>query len=355
MDDTRALRTEAVPGRPVTDPACWTADELAARADDWILALSEAEISHLEGMATAIQARIGDDPNGLLALSRDDFDLGPFAATVDRALEILKDGVGLALIRGLPVARWGKLASAIVYWAMGRHIGLAQPNNPQGDMFGHIADMGRDYDNPLHRGYQTNVTMAFHVDPPDVLTLLCLQTAKSGGRSSLVSSVLLHNEMLARRPDLVEELGYAFYRSRHGEMGPGQAPYYRAAVFDFPDGMLSVSAGAKHVEKGHALPEAPDLTATQKEALKMFADIAQEIAFETDLQAGDIPLLNSHVTLHTRNAFEDFPERERRRHLWRLWLRVDGFRPRSAYFENWVDGVWAPEAARNITLEAWPA
>ncbi len=353
MNRVNAIRGEARPGQPVVDPACWTAGEIAAR-DDWILILTEAEISHLEDMAGGIRSRIGEDPNGLLALTREDFDLGPFAATVDRAMDLLRDGPGLALIRGLPVARWGKLVSAIIYWGMGRQIGVAQPNNPLGDMFGHIADMGLDYDNPLHRGYQTSATMAFHVDPPDVLTLLCLNTAKSGGRSSLVSSPLLYNQMLARRPDLVDELLFDFYRSRHGEMGPGQAPYYRAAVFSFIDGYLSVSAGAKHVEKGHALPEAPDLTPAQSEALTLFAAIAKEIAFRTDLQAGDIPLLNSHVTLHTRDQFEDWPEPERRRHLWRLWLRVDGFRPRSAYFENWVDGVWAPAEARNITLDAWP-
>jgi hypothetical protein len=37
---------------------------------------------------------------------------------------------------------------------------------------------------------------------------------------------------------------------------------------------------------------------------------------------------NSHVTLHARSRFEDWPEADRRRHLIRLWLRLDeGKRP----------------------------
>jgi hypothetical protein len=30
--------------------------------------------------------------------------------------------------------------------------------------------------------------------------------------------------------------------------------------------------------------------------------------------------LNNYVVLHSRTAFEDFPEPERKRHLLRLWL-----------------------------------
>ena len=347
----QSLREPAVPGRPVIGPACWMAAELAAR-DDWIFQLSKDEIANLKDMAASVRRRIGDDPNGLLETGSDDFDLGTFAETLKAIMRIIKDGVGVALIRGLPVTEWDRLDLAIAYWGMGRHIGEAQANNPDGHMLGHIADIGKDYDNPQHRGYQTNATMDFHVDQADVVALLTLQTAKSGGQSKIVSSPALYNEMLARRPDLVEVLKEPFYRSRHGEEGTDQLRYFLAPVFSIVKGYLSVAAGYKHILKGYTLPGTPDLTAVQKEALALVAEMSQELHFATYLEPGDIPILNSQVTLHTRDGFEDWPEVERRRHLWRMWLRVDGLRPRSAYFDNWVDGIWTAPGTKKIVLDA---
>jgi hypothetical protein len=53
---------------------------------------------------------------------------------------------------------------------------------------------------------------------------------------------------------------------------------------------------------------------------------------------------NSHVTLHGRTQFEDWPEPERRRYLVRLWLRVnEGRRP--------LIPAFAKEIARGIAVE----
>jgi len=38
------------------------------------------------------------------------------------------------------------------------------------------------------------------------------------------------------------------------------------------------------------------------------------------LQSGDMQILNSHVTLHSRTEFEDFEVPEQKRLLFRLWL-----------------------------------
>ncbi len=44
-------------------------------------------------------------------------------------------------------------------------------------------------------------------------------------------------------------------------------------------------------------------------------------------ERGDIQFLHNHVILHTRTAFEDWPEPKGRRHLLRLWLRDDRGQP----------------------------
>jgi alpha-ketoglutarate-dependent taurine dioxygenase len=52
-----------------------------------------------------------------------------------------------------------------------------------------------------------------------------------------------------------------------------------------------------------------------------------------DLRPGDMQFLNNHIILHSRTAYEDHPEPERRRDLIRLWLdawtpgRLDAWTP----------------------------
>ena len=42
-----------------------------------------------------------------------------------------------------------------------------------------------------------------------------------------------------------------------------------------------------------------------------------------DFQEGDIQLVNNHTMLHAREAYEDFAEPGRERHLLRMWIAVD--------------------------------
>ncbi|MDP6174834.1 MAG: TauD/TfdA family dioxygenase, partial [Rhodospirillales bacterium] len=310
------------------------------------------QINDLAAMARGIEEKIGGDANGLMALEAADFDLGAFAPVIEAVKHNVTEGPGLSLIRGLPVEKWGKLRSATVYWGLGRHLGRAKPNNPEGEMFGHIADMGKDYDNPDHRGYQTSAEMYFHSDQNDLLTLLAMQKGKSGGITKVVSSVNVHNVMLERRPDLVEILAQPLTYSCHGEEGPHQGPWFESPAITYVDGGISVSGGFKHIEKGHKLPGRAPLTEKQLEAYAFFENICEEFHFGTVFEPGDMPILNSHVTLHARTAFEDWPEVERRRHFWRMWLHLEGPRPRAPFFEHWKDGIWVEEGGRKITLGA---
>ena len=222
-----AGRPAAVCGRPVDDPADWTGADLLARSD-WRIAATAAETAHLVDMARAAAGRLDGDPNRLLKASASDFDLGPFAGTVAAMLDQLRNGAGVALYRGLPLDDLSPLEAAAVYWAMGLHMGTAQSNNPEGDMIGHVLDAGRDYDDPRHRGYQTNVTMDYHCDQTDAVGLLCIRTARSGGLSKIVSSVRLYNEVQRQRPDLLDVLAEPYCWTKHGETDADERPFTRA-------------------------------------------------------------------------------------------------------------------------------
>ena len=344
-----ARRSAAVCGLPVDDPADWSGADLLGRSD-WRFAATGGETAHLADMARAAAGRLNGDPNRLLKASASDFDPGPFAGTLAAMLDRLRDGPGVALYRGLPLDDLTPLEAASVYWGIGLHLGAAQSNNPDGDMIGHVLDAGRDYDDPRHRGYQTKATMDYHCDQTDAVGLLCIRTAKSGGLSKIVSSVRLYNEVLRRRPDLLGVLAEPYCWTKHGETDADERPFYESPVFNFLDGRLCTAFGPQHMIKGHALPEAPDMTPGQREAVAFVEALAEEHHAAMHFERGDIQFLNNYTALHTRTAFEDWPEPERKRVLWRLWLRIPDFRPATPYSAQWAGGVRLSETRKQIRL-----
>ena len=137
-----ALRNFATPGQPVVDPSVWIGNELDARPD-WQVEIDAEEFGQLLSMARSLRERVGADPNGLLELPLPAFDLGKFSGKIGGIRRELKDGTGAVLIRGLRMDVLDTLDAAIIYWGIGRHLGTACSNNPQGDMLGHVTDLGK--------------------------------------------------------------------------------------------------------------------------------------------------------------------------------------------------------------------
>ena len=108
------------------------------------------------------------------------------------------------------------------------------------------------------------------------------------------------------------------------------------------------------MEKGHALPEAPDMLPQQREAIAYMEQIAEDFHAEIELKRGDIQFANNYNILHTRTGFEDWPELERKRVLWRLWLSVSNFLPQTPYSAQWAKGVNLAETERRLAL-VYPA
>ena len=168
----------------------------------------------------------------------------------------------------------------------------------------------------------------------------------------ICSSVALYNEMLRRRPDLVQVLGEQFYRSRSGEIPPGETdPWIRQPVFGFQDGYFAARGVSAAIEKAQRLPGVPPLTDLQREALQLFRDLAVELAVEIPFEQGDMFFLCNHVTLHSRTEFEDWPEPERKRHLFRLWLTTAGARPLPPEIAIRSQGVSIPGTVLTAPLD----
>jgi hypothetical protein len=102
----------------------------------------------------------------------------------------------------------------------------------------------------------------------------------------------------------------------------------------YVDGVFSMYGGSKMILTAQNYPEVPRLTDEQRDLLALVDEIVNEpgVALEMDFRAGDIQWLLNHTAMHSRTAYRDFPEPERRRHLLRLWLKRDVGRPMTEPF-----------------------
>ena len=220
------------------------------------------------------------------------------------------------------------------FWGSAYTGEVCASQNRHGHLLGHVRDAGLSSRDPNVRVYQTRERQNYHTDSCDVVGLLCLHPAKSGGLSSLVSSVTMFNEMRKRRPDLARVLFERIETDRRGEVPHGRKPFFSIPVFNWYAGFLSTIYNRTYIESARRFPEVPPLTPEQVEALDLFEHLANDpdLHFRMELQAGDIQLVHNHTLLHDRTAFDDWPEPERKRHLLRLWLAPVQARPLPAVF-----------------------
>ncbi|HZK90179.1 MAG TPA: TauD/TfdA family dioxygenase [Stellaceae bacterium] len=310
--------------RPLVDsPSAWIGAELARHPEQWVYTLSPVEIAEIEAAVAKIRGR------DLASLARADFTFPTLGPALDGLRDEVLNGRGFVLLRGLPVEGRPIADSAAAYWGIGVHFGNPRSQNAMGHLLGHVTDLGLATTDPNVRTYQTTERQHFHTDSCDIVGLLCLKTAKSGGLSSITSSMAIYNGMARRRPDLLARLFQPFATDRRGEVPAGKDPYFSIPVYNDHAGHLSVIYSRTYINSCQRFPEAPRLQPADIEALDMFDDLAndKELRLDMEFRPGDMQFVHNHTTLHDRTAFVDWPEPERKRHLLRLWLAAPGARP----------------------------
>jgi len=312
----------------IGDASAWYGPDLKGRTD-WIEHLSEAEIAEVESATNELEKELAKSSVDLTSIKREDFPLPTLGRRLRRLLDEVLNGRGFVLIKALPIERWIKREAAIAFLGIGAHLGNLRMQNAAGHLLGHVRDLGRSSFDPETRIYQTRERQTHHTDSCDVVGLLCLRTAKSGGLSSLVSSTTIFNEMRRRRPDLLRVLLEPIETDRRGEVPEGGKPYFSIPVFNWHDGLVSAIYQRQYIESARRFPGVAPLSPLQIQALNLFDELANDPALSLmmEFQSGDMQFVHNHTILHDRTAFEDFPEPERKRHLLRLWLAPPNARP----------------------------
>ena len=308
----------------IKDSSVWYGPDLGG-STEWIEGLSESEIAEVEGAVK----RLEDSSLHLTSINSYDFPLPALAPRLHYLLDEVLNGRGFVLIRALPMQRWTQRQAAIAFLGIGVHLGNLRMQNADGHLLGHVRDLGLSSQDPNTRIYQTRERQTFHTDSCDVVGLLCLRAAKSGGLSSLVSSTTIFNEMRRRRPDLLKVLLEPIETDRRGEIPLGSKSYFSIPVFNHDEGLVSAIYQRQYIESARRFAGVAPLSAVQIEALDLFDELANDpdLNLMMELEPGDIQLVHNHTILHDRTAFEDFPEPERKRHLLRLWVAPPEARP----------------------------
>lgn len=268
----------SVPESPIVSPAAWLGAEQRG-SSNWIHVLTATEKTDLD---TAIQAhRRRREP--LSSVIKSDYPIPALAPVIGSWLRELDDGRGFILVRGFPVAEYSEEDAAFAYWLIGLHLGQPVPQNRKGELLGHVSDDGADPNNPAIRLYRSRARLDFHTDGADIIGLLCLQDARSGGTSRIASSVSVFNEILRRRPDLIRVLFGNFYWDREADALAGEPPYFSFPICRFDQGRLGTLYIGWYIRNAQRFSEVPRLTGEQREALDLIDLIANDEAFYLDM------------------------------------------------------------------------
>src|SRR5256885_16630630 len=99
-----------------------------------------------------------------------------------------------------------------------------------------VRDTGKTLEYGVRRSV-TNLELQFHTDapwlalPPEQVGLYCLNPAREGGVSHVISLATVHNELQRRRPDLLPRFYRPFPWDRQAEHAPGDDKVPRQPMF----------------------------------------------------------------------------------------------------------------------------
>ena len=224
---------------------------------------------------------------------------------------------GFALVRGLPVETLSETAGHVLFWLLGRTIGVPLHQNAGGELLVRVRDEGKSFDEAGVRAYETTADLAYHTDSADVVGLLCRRPAETGGVSTIVSSAAVVDEIERRVPELAPLLFERWLELNPVDGSLTELPISARAA----SGWVATRYGRKYTELAAEHAGRP-LDDGRIAVLDAFDEITNDPEFVLDMkfQPGDVQFLNNHTVLHARTAYEDGPDPATQRELWRLWL-----------------------------------
>lgn len=313
--------------RTVDEPVAWASETLLP--NDGLVAIDQACQDELEAALKTLR----DNPMPTIALDPADFDMPACQAMMAGVKQTLDDGIGFAILDSIPVDPMEKEEAKALYWLLLSMLGQTVAQKWDGLLLYDVTDTGeKSAPGKGVRGSKTNQGQTYHTDnsynlPPNYVSLLCLETAKEGGLSGLISFYTVHNIMREEYPELLERLYQPFWFERHREHAPDDELVSWKPMFEYDGKTLGVSLGLSRVKDGYKLKQ-EDMDDRTAEALEALDEVLERpgLGKTFTFSPGQIQIVNNRKLGHRRTAFTDWREPARKRHLARIWVRHEGRR-----------------------------
>lgn len=187
----------------------WDNADIADRFN-WKYELTTTDLGEIEKALKHFQSL--EKPLGYV--NQENFPLPTLHNQLRQISHEIHHAFGFKIIRGLPVSTHTREEIIIIYAGIASHIAPIrgrqdnQYDGKQADVvLNHIKDLSKVYDaNKIGAPAYTTDKQVFHTDVGDVIALLSLEEAASGGESKLSSSWRVYNELARTRPDLIRTL-----------------------------------------------------------------------------------------------------------------------------------------------------
>jgi hypothetical protein len=316
--------TFQAPYRP-NGRSVWLGKDLV-QSREWIYQLPAGAVDEIDASIARLRGR---NAYGA-AVTIEEFPLRSIAADIERMKQELGGGRGFIVIRGLPKERYSENELGLIFRGFGAHFGRELTQSFFGDRLGDIRDISDEIpDRNLRRGYHSGGFQTAHTDPSGevgIVAMLSLQMAKNGGESLIASAHTVHNMMLDWCPEFLALFydGFVLRRPDSDAKAMGRPPLIgKVPGFCYENGWLNCDHQNGYIRRAEENGDSR-LDARERAALAVFTSLSNhpDVMLKMMLEPGDFQFINNRTILHGRAAFEDHPEKARRRHLYRLWLSV---------------------------------
>jgi hypothetical protein len=337
---------EMVRNSPAPVGGGWLGVDLAGDASRWTVELPQAirdELLDLAAKRAGLTPALEDTAPKVSRAT---------AEFVSRLRDMLTSDPHFGVVSGCPCEPFPTARDA--YWLLGLLLGDPVPQNPWGTLIGHIEEL--ESTEHKTRGGEAAVKLPLHSDTGDLVGLLCIRPAPSGGSTRLMSARAVHDLLLAEAPHHLAEL----YRPLPYPLpqdvaykGDRSGRWPAMPVFGFAaSGELSAWYSRRHVEAAQRQAGSPQPTVGQVLAMDALEETALRagVPLDLDLRAGDLLLFNNAQIVHSRTSFVSAASGEGRL-LLRLWLSFAGSQELpDEYLE-----VYGATAAGSYRGGSWPS
>lgn len=331
---------------PLPGGPAWRGPTL--RRHTYLIGMGEREVAELD---EAVWRARREGRSAADVRVPEDFPLRSLAITLARVKQILENGPGFSLLRKVPVECYSPEECELALMGLMVHLGVPVHQDTRGTLVEHVFDRLGDRGAGEGPAYLTSTALPPHCDAGDVSGFLCVRRAPHGGVTTICSALTIYRELLVTEPELLEPLCRGF-RLRARESGPWfgtGVTRRRVPVFNWKPDRLEVRFDRDSVRMAEALPGVPALDPIERVALDRVVEIAlsREVSLALRLQPGDVQLVNNHVVLHARSAYEDPPEPDRKRLLLRVCVNTGGHERRRRRPADRLGPGWASTSERS--------